>query len=380
MYPKQPFDFTGRTGTVAFDVTNDTSGAHGMWPEFWLTDQPVPAPWTHGDNGQVPCDFCSVPRNGIGIRLAGIFEPNQGGQAPGCVNDSNRRWIVDSMTIVRNYVPSNLGWYGTGSFTSLGCAIASSGPNGLLNHVEIRLSQTTVEVWASDPGQTTLKLIARLDNANLPLTRGLIWIEDSHYNAEKSNFPSTVNHTFTWDNVAFDGPATYRDLSFDVLDRLSTGNLPGTLNLGWDTMPGSPATLTTLPMTAQNIAAATGSLLLMNYGSAHINTWNYTINGHAHSTPTPIAAPISGWQSVALPIPLTDLVAGAQNIQISGDQYAGIANVSIVLVAAATVPGFNPPPAPTNLRLIGELLGLSGRKVWALGTSGLRSSQSYAAR
>src|SRR3954453_9776852 len=26
LYPKQPFDFTNRTGTVAFDVSNDTTG------------------------------------------------------------------------------------------------------------------------------------------------------------------------------------------------------------------------------------------------------------------------------------------------------------------------------------------------------------------
>ena len=71
MYPKQPFDFAGRTGTVAFDVTNDTSGTHGTWPEFWLTDQPVPAPFTHGSP---VCDFCSVPRNGLGIRFGAALE------------------------------------------------------------------------------------------------------------------------------------------------------------------------------------------------------------------------------------------------------------------------------------------------------------------
>src|SRR6185436_4657541 len=65
MYAKQPFDFTGRTGTVSFDVSNDTTGGHGAWPEFWMTDLPVPVPTTH----LVPCDFCSVPRNGFGIRL-----------------------------------------------------------------------------------------------------------------------------------------------------------------------------------------------------------------------------------------------------------------------------------------------------------------------
>ena len=35
MYVKQPFSFTGRTGTISFDVSNDTQGTHGAWPELW---------------------------------------------------------------------------------------------------------------------------------------------------------------------------------------------------------------------------------------------------------------------------------------------------------------------------------------------------------
>ncbi|WP_410959388.1 hypothetical protein, partial [Salmonella sp. SAL4433] len=40
MYPKQPFDFAGRTGTVSFDISNDTAGTHAAWPEFWMTNLP----------------------------------------------------------------------------------------------------------------------------------------------------------------------------------------------------------------------------------------------------------------------------------------------------------------------------------------------------
>ena len=29
IYPKQPFNFAGRTGTISFDVSNDTQGSHG---------------------------------------------------------------------------------------------------------------------------------------------------------------------------------------------------------------------------------------------------------------------------------------------------------------------------------------------------------------
>jgi hypothetical protein len=41
MYPKQPFNFAGRTGTISFDVSNDTQGTHGAWPELWVTSTPM---------------------------------------------------------------------------------------------------------------------------------------------------------------------------------------------------------------------------------------------------------------------------------------------------------------------------------------------------
>ena len=56
MYPRQPFDIAGRTGTVKFDATNDTEGRHGAWPTFVYTDQPVPAPY-----GILPPQACSPP-------------------------------------------------------------------------------------------------------------------------------------------------------------------------------------------------------------------------------------------------------------------------------------------------------------------------------
>jgi hypothetical protein len=344
MYPKQPFDFAGRTGTVAFDVTNDTSGSHGVWPEFWLSDQPVPAPFSH--NFQ-PCDNCSYPRNGFGIRFSA-----QEGACPG-------GWRAESVVVVRNYVPdeaSIFGGSGSGlSISDSGCASMSSGPNGGLNHIELRINQNQVDIYASNAGSSSLHLINRITNANLTLTRGLIWLEDSRYNPAKSARPETVVHTFAWDNVAFDGPAPYRDLSFDVLDSL-TRNSDGTINLGWTTLPTSPMSLNTLPMTAGNISAATSSLLMFNFWSTEtVTSITYRINGHSHTVPVPFSASSYVWHSLAVPVTLTDLVAGPQAIGLSGTSSMIIANVNIVLIAAAPVPGIQPPvppAAPSNVRII----------------------------
>jgi len=353
-YPKQPFDFTNRTGTVAFDVSNDTTGPHGAWPEFWITDQPIPTPSTH----LIPCDLCTLPRHGLGIR----FDANQAACPAGTIAG----WRVGSAIAVRNYVPEDRNIFEDNTtgmqVREAGCASLSSGPNGGLNHIELRISQDNIDVYASDAGSRTLRLINTIRNANLSFTRGLIWIGDYHYNAEKEFhpgdplFPNQRNHTYTWDNVAFDGPATYRDLSFDVLDG-TTALGGGLYKTGWDTTPTSPANLTTLPMTTQNIAAASSAFLLFNFGhfATQPSTFNYRINGHANSfAAPPPSSVLPGKRSLAVPVPLNQLVGGAQNILLSSDVNLGVQNVNIVLVAAAPVPGAAIPAVPTNLRLISQ--------------------------
>ncbi len=177
MYPKQPFDFAGRTGTVTFDVSNDTQGSHAAWPEFWLTDKPVPAPFTHFGS------WMSVPQNGFGLRFYSSEPPNQGVLlASNCPNDGNIRWTLGSAVAVRNYVVDDQDNGGAMKVTPLDCVIASSGPNGGLNHVQLNISQSQIDVYATDAGTTgPLHHIGMVQNANLTLTRGLIWIDDVHY-------------------------------------------------------------------------------------------------------------------------------------------------------------------------------------------------------
>src|SRR5579871_3786241 len=89
LYPKQPFDFAGRTGKIVFDVSNDSQGSHSAWPELWVTDQPVPAPFAHEST------FLELPRNGLGVRFAGFT--NSSGQGASCPEGSDAGYIgVDS--------------------------------------------------------------------------------------------------------------------------------------------------------------------------------------------------------------------------------------------------------------------------------------------
>ncbi len=365
MYPKQPFDFAGRTGIVAFDLSNDSHGNHAAWPEFWMSDKPVPVPFNHFD------DWQSLPQHGFGIRFAGGGAPGQFGTCPTVTNTD--RWTVDSAAVVRNYVMDD---YYQGLNTRFGppsamkvqvldCVIKPPDDSGIMNHVEIHVSQNQIDVYATDAGTTApLKRIAVVTNANLTFSRGLIWLEDVHYNADKAvPVPppfdlsrSQRQHTFVWDNVAFDGPFTYRDFSYDALDNnqptfFSTWNI-GTasghnLNLGKLSGPNQSASWDVLNMPANPQAAAVRVLFNFipdNTVTVLPTVLNVIVNEHAHPTtwPYPVnrlvtpAGDIATERTLAVTIPITDLVAGTNVVQLGADQIIGTANVSIVLV---DVPG-----------------------------------------
>lgn len=363
MYPKQPFDFSGRTGTVSFDVSNDTQGSHAAWPEFWITDTPVPAPFNHFDS------WLSLPKDGLGVRFAANGEVGQYGSCPNGKNLDKRRFTVDSAVVIRNYAYEDTRGYGVASglkLTIFDCVVAASGPNGPLNHIEIRVSQNQIEVWASDAGSTTLRRIAAVTNANLSFTRGLVWLEDVHYNAAKGACPPNYTgnptcqdqQTFTWDNLAFDGPFTYRDFSYDALDSGVVNN-DGAVQLAKSADPNRYTSWNVLNMPANPQPAAVR--VLFNWTTwlgAKPSVINVRVNGHMHSLPYPYPANdspfgVTSWRTLPVTIRATNLVPGTNLVEIGTDQKTFVSNVNIVLV---DVPGGVPVLPGSNNAYPGSLL------------------------
>lgn len=368
MYPKQPFDFAGRVGTVAFDVTNDSAGTHAAWPEFWLTDMPVPNPFAHFGSLQ------SLPQNGLAIRFAATVSPGQYGMCPNGNNLDKWRWGVDSAAVMRDWKMEDIGAghegdgpggplnpdaqsaYQTGMIvTMLDCVIApdyTQGANAAMNHIEIKIAQNRIDVYATDAGKTSpLKHIAKIENANLTFTRGFIWIEDVHYNADKATTedpgarPSQRDHTFAWDNIAFDGPILARDFSYDVLDSMVVADqpwLPNTDYIGWQQFP-APETLTILnsvPIPNQaTINAATNTFLLFNFWQTEATTtFEYYINGTRNTYPWPYPDKQTYTnRTIAVPIPKSQLKPGANTVAIRSDKGLIYYNVSINLAGAAGI-------------------------------------------
>ena len=341
LYPKQPFDFSGRTGTVSFDVSNDTHGGHGAWPEFWMTNLPVPAPFNHSASPHL-----ALPEHGFGVRFAASATAGQWGSCPNGNNLDKRRWTVESAVIVRNYIMDDTEFGGARTKMALkilDCVAAPPDNSGITNHVELKISQNQIDVYATDAGVTpsanTLKRIAVITDANLSFTRGLIWLQDVHYNADKAetgpSAPSQRQHTFVWDNVAFDGPFTYRDFSYDALDANRPNAAAQTVDLGKGSSPNQTASWDVLNIPA-NPKAASARVLFNFYQETASKTINVIVNGRAHPTPWPYPDTQQyTWRTMAVTIPITELVPGTNVVQIGADRDMVTSNVNIVLVDVA---------------------------------------------
>lgn len=312
MYPKQPFNFAGRTGTAVFDVSADTAGSHAAWPEFWITDQPVPYPNETSLSAHAP-----QARNSFGVKLHAQCT----GTAANTVTGGDQAYVsVGSMSVTRNYVYSDVG------MTIDGCV--REGTAAALNHFEVRVSPTSVTVWGSDPGGANLRQIAHA-NVAMPLTQGLIWIEDVHYNACKFN--NQCDHQFTWDNVGFDGPKTYRDLTFDIPDRPASGSNWG---LGWNV--GSGVTLTVNGV-HHGDKVPTGAYIVFGLHNDNRQIPNVSVNGSPPIS-TPFPAGVSYQESMAVPIDPALLHDGANTIRFTAGSTTYVDNVNAVLVNAGSVP------------------------------------------
>jgi hypothetical protein len=329
MYPRQPFNFAGRTGTIEFDVSDNTVGGHGAWPSLVIADQPVPAPYNNTLSA-----VSDQARNSVGIDFNSLEDENEG-----CLT-ANVWETVNYQTVM------------PGTNTD-GCVSTSSGP-GVLNHVEVQINATSVLVYMSQPGDPGSTELIADSEFTVPLSQGVVWLEDVHYNGNKycaSAGQCQQTNTFTWANLAFDGPVEPRDLGFDVLDNTTPGGtapngLPMT-NLGYGIYGSGrgPATLqvtTATGPTAADISAASGALFALTYYPLSAQTLTYSVNGNP---PLQFDWPYgdSGTyasESVALPVPLADIVPGPNTVTLSRSDTGNgvdVANMDLILQGAGGI-------------------------------------------
>jgi hypothetical protein len=183
----QPFDFAGRTGAIAFDVdawVAPVCDAAGHWASMMLTDDPIPAP-------NFPYyEHSGAPRNGFILCFAGPRPGLAFGHA------------------FHNYIQTDFNLTDGVTYQA-----------GSLNHFEVRISQTLLEVWGTDystDGKTfpNFKKIASYSTINLPFTRGYVSFGVNNHSTSKYGCCCTGIHY--WDNIAFDGPVVPADRVYAV--------------------------------------------------------------------------------------------------------------------------------------------------------------------
>jgi hypothetical protein len=171
--------------------------------------------------------------------------------------------------------------------------------------------------------------------------------------------------------VAFDGPFTYRDFSYDALDNTTPG-INGAVNLGKLSEANQASTWNVLNMPANRRAKAARVLFNM-HGELHPppKALHVTVNGHFHPVPWPYPDQLQNtWRTFAVTVPLAELVTGTNVVQLGADTAQVFSNVNIVLVdvpgGVPALPGSNGAYPGTQAAIgsheaAGQLLGSSGQ-------------------
>lgn len=314
-YPKQPFNFANRVGTVVFDVSGDSQGSHAAWPDFVITDKPIPGVRT-AVGGSTPIHAA----NEIGFSMSACFGHSEAEQVTGV------DLVFKSVNNVYSEQTNTGACITRGSFTAM-------------NHVKVLLSQSHLEVWGTDAGGFDYKLLASVDNLGLNFTQGLVWLNDVHYNARKSNATETgtqFEHTFAWDNLGFDGPKTYRDLGYDVPD----ANINKATSTQEGYFVGNQNTRTFNVLNVHTVQAPTGAQVVFNTYAYDTVIPSISVNGNPFiDTPWPFDAQGFATRTISVPVPLSQIHDGTNTLTFkSTSDSQVVANISLIMVAGAPVP------------------------------------------
>jgi hypothetical protein len=262
---RQPFDFTDRTGTIVFDAEGRNVGNQG-WVSLEITEDPAPAPsftlQQNYENG-------SIPRNAVEIHLDNVCGGDNVGIYHLFVYDDYHQNLVLTETGV--CVPAGV---------------------GQLNHFEVKLSKTRVEVYgtpASSDGVTfgTPVLLGAKDIA-LPFSRGYVHLTTHNHATLKYSNGVVDAWTARWDNVGFDGPAiTTGWREHEALDPLdATKN--GKVNVAWRVAKDTEGPAQKIEIPGVDISGVARARLALQHWTGHAPgtpapsdySLDYRLNGH----------------------------------------------------------------------------------------------------
>jgi hypothetical protein len=220
---------------------------------------------------------------------------------------------------------------------------------GRLNHVEIRISQSHIEVLMTDASNdgVTFGPLKKVFSAPLSLsfTRGFVTLGVHNHATEK--YGGLPSWTVLWDDIAFDGPQL---TPTRVTQVPNAGVLSGGgMNIGYS-LPNSASGSATpaLPLPDVSTANAANARLVFDMAADPISnrnwsSWrvNFRLNGGpwhsiAFSADELAMMDRAGSYIFSTPIDVGELVNGANSVQFSGTNfYSGfqpyIGNIDLVV-------------------------------------------------
>jgi hypothetical protein len=358
---RQPFDFAGRTGKIVFDVDAATPGGLAGWIALDITQDPVPAPtfreWENYEPGP-------VPRNGVMLKWTEVCGSN------------NTKVTVGNILVYHDYAATVINASGASCVNTL---------KGSLNHFEVTISQSQIEVWGSDystDNGNTFPNFRKLytTSASVPFARGYVHVSARNHATGKYGYGEDM--VYHWDNIGFDGPVIVNPRAYEIPNNTTntTHDNVAMKNLGYQlqdgTVGGKPAgmydpsiQIAPFQIAAVDMSGVMTAQLTMNaffnaIGHSASPSWglSYQFNGGTARTRmlTTLEAQAlntagsAGNLAMVLDVPLADLRNGTNTLELRPigapmDSPPAIANIDLVLGLSA--PGPVPTP-PANLRIL----------------------------
>ena len=325
----QPFDIANRTGIISFDASMYVQGGLLGWPTLAFTSDPYSAPSYLADNSAGP-----TPRQGLQIHFNSVC-PGPSGWTP-----------FPNVRIYDHYQETGL--HDENGFESW-CTSNIATAAGRLNHVQVRVSQSHLEIWMTDASGDGVHFgpLKKVFSTSISLgfTRGNVYIGGHNHATQK--YAGMPSWTVLWDNIAFDGPKYAPQRVSQVNDAGVTAG--GGVNLGYG-LPDGGGGGATPALTLPNVSTSNVSWARLVFDMAadpisntNWSAWrvNYRLNGgawHAAALSADELAlmPRAGSFAFSVPVDPKELVAGTNTVQFSGTGfYAGyqpyLGNIDLVV-------------------------------------------------
>ena len=325
---RQPFDFAGRTGKVVFDMEAYAENTLLGWAAIEISEDPTPTP------SFPDFEYGPLPRNGLQIQ----FTPCDPYEGVG----------VREVRTFKDFVKTGI----EPTFSDLqACPTAEKGK---LNHIELRLSKTSLEVYASDvspdgSSYPNFRLIYTAD-IDLPFERGYVTLTGHNHATLKYSDHAIDAWLVRWDNVGFDGPVVSNHREYSLPDSLTPINNGERVNIGYKVPAdeGAPAVLEFSDVDPSDVESAKLAFTVYYpacYNEAECLAYNvrYRVNGGAYHDRIPDAGELG--------VMLLANQQGCLNQVIELDPSELVAGTNTIELAAPTIPQ-SYPPAVANVDLV----------------------------